>query len=249
VANYEKYLGRAKATGVRTHMKTALAIAGFFMVTFSYYAYAFYVGSYLIVIQKVNTNSGQPYTSGDVLSCFFGVVFGVFALGMATPNMKAITEGRVAGKVAYDIIERVPKILLDDSNAIPVHDVRGLIEFKNVTFRYPTRPEQKILDGFSATFEEGKTTAIVGASGSGKSTIIQLIERFYDPESGSIHVDSSDIKTLRLRDLRRKIGYVGQEPVLFNSTIKDNLLYGNPEASDSEIISALKAANAWDFIN
>jgi ATP-binding cassette subfamily B (MDR/TAP) protein 1 len=129
------------------------------------------------------------YTSGDILACFFGVVFGVFSLGMATPNIKAITEGRVAGKVAYDIIERVPKIKMDNEVTLPVGQIAGKIEFKNVTFRYPTRPEQLILDSFTATFEEGKTTAIVGASGSGKSTIIQLIERFYDPESGSITLD------------------------------------------------------------
>jgi len=103
---------------------------------------------------------------------------------MATPNIKAITEGKVAGKIAYDVIDRKPKILLDDPTSQKVGDVLGKIEFKNVTFRYPTRPEQKVLDDFSATFEEGKTTAIVGASGSGKSTIIQLIERFYDPEAG-----------------------------------------------------------------
>ena len=166
-----------------------MAIAGFFFVMFAYYAYAFYFGSVLIVKQIENTNSGKVYTSGDILSCFFGVVFGVFSLGMATPNIKAITEGRVAGKVAYDIIDRVPRILMDDPIANSVGNIRGSIEFKNVTFRYPTRPEQKVLDDFSATFEEGKTTAIVGASGSGKSTIIQLIERFYDPENGSIVLD------------------------------------------------------------
>ena len=78
-----------------------------------------------------------------------------------------------------------------------------------MTFRYPTRPEQKILDNFSAKFEEGKTTAIVGLSGSGKSTIVQLIERFYDPEAGEVTIDGINIKSLNLRELRRKIGYVG----------------------------------------
>lgn len=168
---------------------------------------------------------------------------------MATPNIKAITEGKVAGKIAFSVIDRRPKILLDDESSQPVGDIKGKIEFKNVTFRYPTRPEQKVLDDFSATFEEGKTTAIVGASGSGKSTIIQLIERFYDPESGCVNLDEKDIKSLHLRELRRKIGYVGQEPVLFNQSIKENLLYGNPDANDEEIIQALKSANAWDFIN
>lgn len=106
------------------------------------------------------------------MACFLGLVFGIFSLGLATPNFKALTEGRVAGKMAYDIIERVPKIKLDDPNSRKIDSLRGSIEFKNVTFSYPTRPEQKILDNFSAIFEEGKTTALVGASGSGKSTIV-----------------------------------------------------------------------------
>jgi ATP-binding cassette subfamily B (MDR/TAP) protein 1 len=111
------------------------------------------------------------------------------SLGLAAPNIKAVTEGRVAGKSAYEIIDRMPNILLDSKEYSNIGEINGKIEFKNVTFRYPTRPEQLILDSFTATFEEGKTTAIVGASGSGKSTIIQLIERFYDPESGSITLD------------------------------------------------------------
>ena len=99
---------------------------------FGYYAYAFYTGSYLITEQVVNTNSGKVYTSGDILSCFFGIVFGVFSLGMAAPNIKAVTEGRIAGKAAYDLIERTPRILLDDPLAQPVGEIKGHIEFKNV---------------------------------------------------------------------------------------------------------------------
>jgi ATP-binding cassette subfamily B (MDR/TAP) protein 1 len=110
-----------------------------------------------------------------------------------------VTEGRVAGKTAYEIIDREPKIKLDDPQSKPIGEVLGKIEFKNVTFRYPTRPEQKVLDDFSATFEEGKTTAIVGASGSGKSTIIQLIERFYDPEAGEIKLDGEHLQKINLR--------------------------------------------------
>ncbi len=88
----------------------------------------------------------------------------------------------------------------------------------------------------------------MGASGSGKSTIIQLIERFYDPEEGQVLIDGRDLRTLNLREVRQKIGYVGQEPVLFNMSIKENLLYGNPYATDEEVKQALKSANAWDFI-
>lgn len=89
----------------------------------------------------------------------------------------------------------------------------------------------------------------MGASGSGKSTIIQLIERFYDPDHGDVILDGRSVKNLHLRELRRKLGYVGQEPVLFNNSIKENLLYGKPDATDEEVIQALKSANAWDFIN
>lgn len=114
MSNYERYLGRARSTGIRTHMKSAIAIAGFFFVMFGYYGYAFYTGSWLVTDKVVNTRTDEPYNAGDIMACFFGIVFGVFSLGMATPNIKAVTEGRVAGKLAYDIIERVPKIQLDD---------------------------------------------------------------------------------------------------------------------------------------
>ena len=170
--NYDKYLGRARATGIKTHMKSGLAIAGFFFSMFGYYGYAFYTGSWLVTEGVTNTRTDKPYDAGDIMACFFGVVFGVFSLGMATPNIKAVTEGRVACKMAYDLIERGPAIKIDDEKYEDVGEIKGKIEFKNVSFSYPSRPEQKILDSFSAEFEEGKTTAIVGASGSGKSTII-----------------------------------------------------------------------------
>ena len=172
IKNYEKYLERAKKTGIKTHMIGAIAIGGFFSTIYGYYAYSFFVGSYMVTKEIKNTNSGNNYSSGDIISCFLGVVYGIFSIGFATPNLKALTEGRVAGKMAFDIIERKPAIPLDDPKAKMVKELKGQIEFKNVTFSYPSRPEQKILDNFSAVFEAGKTTAIVGASGSGKSTIV-----------------------------------------------------------------------------
>lgn len=170
--NYDKFLGRARKAGIKSHFTGALSIACLMFVIFGYYGYAFYTGSWLVEKQVWNPKYDEPYNSGDIISCFFGVVFGIMSLGMATPNIKAIAEGKVAGKMAYDIIDRVPKIKIDDPNSKRLHDIKGKIELRNVTFTYPSRPDQKVLDDFSATFEEGKTTAIVGASGSGKSTII-----------------------------------------------------------------------------
>ena len=117
IINYDKYLGRARNTGVKGNCKSAAAIASFFVGVFLFYAYAFYIGSYLVTKEVENSNSGKIYSNGDVTTCFFGIVFGVFYLGMATPNIKAITEGKLAGKIAYDIIDRSPKISLDDPEA------------------------------------------------------------------------------------------------------------------------------------
>jgi ATP-binding cassette, subfamily B (MDR/TAP), member 1 len=104
------------------------------------------------------------------------------------------------------------------------------------------------LQNFSLTILAGKTTALVGASGCGKSTIIQLLERFYDPDEGNITLDGEDIRNLNLRKMRQLIGYVGQEPVLFNTSIRENMLFAKPDATEQEIQEALIAANAWDFI-
>lgn len=113
---------------------------------------------------------------------------------------------------------------------------------------YPSRPDQKILNDFSHTFKVGTTTAIVGPSGSGKSTVVQLVERFYDPESGEVIVDGKNLKNIKLRNYRQQIGYVGQEPVLFNTTFKKNILMGKPDATDADIEEALRKTNAWDFV-
>ena len=102
---------------------------------------------------------------------------------------------------------------------------------------------------FSHKFEVGKQTAIVGPSGSGKSTTIQLVERFYDPQQGEILVDGNPLKGINLREYRQQIGYVGQEPVMFNMSIKENIKMGKPDATDEEIKEALVAVNAWDFVS
>lgn len=134
-------------------------------------------------------------------------------------------------------------------NPKKIQDFRGEVVLKNVEFTYPNRPEQQVLGVMNIRIPAGKKVALVGESGCGKSTIMQLIERFYDVNEGNVEIDGVDVKDLLLHDLRHKIGYVGQEPVLFATSIKENLKYGKSDASEEEMIQVLKEVNAWDFVS
>ncbi len=122
------------------------------------------------------------------------------------------------------------------------------IQFCNVHFSYPSRPDVPILHGLSFNAKPGQTIAIVGASGSGKSTCVQLLQRFYDYQSGSIYIDGRKIHQYNLKWLRQQIGVVSQEPILFQTTIRQNILFGCDSATDKDIYEAAQKANAHDFI-
>lgn len=128
-------------------------------------------------------------------------------------------------------------------------EIKGDIELKDVYFRYPARPDVQIFAGFSLVVPNGTTVALVGQSGSGKSTVISLIERFYDSESGEVLIDGIALKKLQLRWIRSKIGLVSQEPILFATAIRENIVYGKEDASDEEIRTAVKLANATRFVD
>lgn len=121
--------------------------------------------------------------------------------------------------------------------------------FKDVWFRYPTRKEQWVLKGISFTIKSHETVGLVGQSGSGKSTITQLIYRFYDPQFGQIFIDGVDIKQYNLHSLRACFGLVQQEPLLFNYSIRDNILYSKQDSKDEDILKACQISNALEFIN
>lgn len=170
-------------------------------------------------------------------------------MGGAGPGVIAMKQAQAACKLAMKCIDQVPIVNVNaPGKEVNKETLKGEIVFKNVSFTYPTRPEAKVLKEFSCVFEAGKTTGLVGPSGSGKSTIIQMIERFYKNDSGTITLDGVNIEELDLRSFRRSMGYVGQEPVLFNASIKQNMKFAKPDASDQEIQDALVAANAWTFI-
>ncbi|KAJ1435513.1 P-loop containing nucleoside triphosphate hydrolase [Sesbania bispinosa] len=149
----------------------------------------------------------------------------------------------------FEIIDRVPKIDPDDSSALKPPNVYGSIELKNVDFCYPSRPELLVLSNFSLKVNGGQTVAIVGVSGSGKSTIISLIERFYDPVAGQVLLDGRDLKLYNLRWLRSHLGLVQQEPIIFSTTIRENIIYARHNASEAEMKEAARIANAHHFIS
>ena len=163
--------------------------------------------------------------------------------------MTAFAEGQSAAHRLFTTIKRKPEIDPNNNSGKQLVDMRGDIELKDVYFSYPTRRGQLIFDGFSLHVSSGTTMAIVGESGSGKSTVVSLVERFYDPQAGEVLIDGVNIKNLNLDWIRGKIGLVSQEPLLFMTSIKDNIIYGKEEATLEEIKRAAELANAANFID
>lgn len=162
--------------------------------------------------------------------------------------MNAFASGKAAAYKMFETISRKPKIDAYETVGTVLEDIRGEIELKNVHFRYPARPDVQIFSGFSLHVPSGTTAALVGQSGSGKSTVISLLERFYDPDAGEVLIDGVDLKKLQLKWIREKIGLVSQEPVLFATTIRENIAYGKENATEEEIKTAIELANAAKFI-
>lgn len=160
-----------------------------------------------------------------------------------------LAKGSEAIGSVFAVLDRYSLIEPEDPEGHKPNKITGHVELRDVDFAYPSRPDVTIFREFSLKIEAGKSTALVGQSGSGKSTIIGLIERFYDPLRGAVKVDGRDIKAYHLRSLRKHIALVSQEPTLFAGTIRQNIAYGASEDVDeSEIVEAAKAANAHDFV-
>lgn len=181
--NYSRFLARVTEAGIKSGCTMGFSLGFFFFCIYVAYGYSFAIGAVWVDKAFHNDATDRPYLAGDIIAVFFGVLIGLFSLGGAGPSITAVNVAKAAGKTAFDVIDRTPMIKQDDKSA-DMHVLKGQIEFKNVDFFYPSRPDQPILRNFTHAFEEGKTTAIVGPSGSGKSTTVQLVERFYDPNAG-----------------------------------------------------------------
>uniref|UniRef100_A0A671WWP5 ATP-binding cassette, sub-family B (MDR/TAP), member 4 n=1 Tax=Sparus aurata TaxID=8175 RepID=A0A671WWP5_SPAAU len=240
IKRYNKNLEDAMAMGIKKALSSNIAMGFTFLMIYLSYALAFWYGSTLIL-------SGE-YTIGSVLTVFFVVLIGAFTVGQTSPNIQSFASARGAAHKVYSIIDHKPIIDSYSEMGHKLDFVKGDIEFKGIHFNYPSRPEVKILNNLTLNVKSGQTMALVGSSGCGKSTTVQLLQRFYDPHEGSICIDGHDIRTLNIRYLREMIGVVSQEPILFATTITENIKYGRPDVTQEEIIQATKEANAYDFI-
>ena len=191
----------------------------------------------------------QGDISGGTIAAFvFAGVLAAGAFGALTEVLGDLLRGAgAAGRLAELLRER-PTIVAPERPIPLPHPPRGSLSFRNVTFRYPTRPEVAALKDFTLEVEPGETVAIVGPSGAGKSTIFQLVERFYDPQAGTIRIDGVPLVSADPVDIRQRIAYVPQEGVLFSANARDNLRYGDWGASDDAIREAARAANAESFL-
>jgi ATP-binding cassette subfamily B (MDR/TAP) protein 1 len=171
------------------------------------------------------------------------------SLGQAAPSLTAFIRAKAAAYPIFEMIERDTMSKASSRMGQKLDKVEGCIQFKNVSFSYPSRPDVVVFNNLCLDIPSGKIVALVGGSGSGKSTVVSLIERFYEPLSGEILLDGYNIRELDLKWLRQQIGLVNQEPALFATSIRENILYGKDDATLDEITRAAKLSEALSFIN
>ncbi|MGG7200665.1 ABC transporter ATP-binding protein [Clostridium butyricum] len=201
----------------------------------------------LIVWVGANQVSGFKMDVGEMMAYMQYVMQIIFAFLMLSMMFIMIPRASVSGDRIADVLEAKTSIK-NNNIASKIDNCTGLVEFKNVCFRYPGGDED-VLNNISFTARPGETTAFIGSTGSGKSSIINLIPRFYDPSSGEVLIDGINIKNIDLHELRKNIGYVPQKGILFSGTIKSNLSYADKNASDENILRAASIAQAMEFID
>jgi ATP-binding cassette subfamily B protein len=186
-------------------------------------------------------------SGGDLASFVFYSIVVAGAVGSISEIMAELQRGSAAIDRIQGLLDVKPSIA---PPALPVAlpQARGAVVFDAVEFRYPTRPDTPALDGFSLDVAPGDTVALVGPSGAGKTTVFQLLLRYYDPQQGAVRIDGVDLRTCDPAEARARIAIVPQDPVIFSTTALENIRYGRPEACDAEVRAAAEAANAAGFI-
>jgi ATP-binding cassette, subfamily B (MDR/TAP), member 1 len=260
INKYRVFLLEAMQIGIRKGFNVGLGNGLLFGACFGTYALGFWYGGKLVADDLDKGCSGDCLTGGTILAVFFSVLLGSMALGQIAPPLTSVTTALTAAVPLFKLINETNAKVAQSSTTEeikPTEKLTGEIIFSNVTFAYPTRPDQLVCRDYNLAIQKGETVALVGQSGCGKSTIMNLLLKFYRVLEGDVKIDGYHIDQLHTRWFRSQIGYVGQEPVLFSGTIAENIAYGldkefTPKLSAEElkeqIMTAAKLANAHEFI-
>jgi len=255
---YTKNLLPSLKLGIKKSHVSGLCMGSVFCIAYICYSVAFVKGGQFVF--------GGALIPADVFKVLLGIMFGSLSLGACGGAAAALSAATSSASVLFHIIDRqstpdneqeISSISVDgDDNANTTTattssqtSLKGHIEFKNVHFTYPSRPDTEILKGISFQCHPGQTIALVGASGSGKSTIVQLLERFYEKSEGEIWIDGKKIEDYNVPWLRSQMGLVSQEPILFDTTIAENIAISCPGATMEQIEETARLANAHGFIS
>ncbi|KAF8536117.1 ABC transporter-like protein [Trichophaea hybrida] len=246
---YDEHLKVAQKWGFKSRAVVGCMFASMMVTMYLNYGLAFWQGSRFLLRGEASL--------GDILTVLMAVMIGAFSLGNVAPNIQAFTTAVSAAQKIYSTIDRISPLNPDEETGDKLEHFEGTIELRGVKHIYPSRPTIEVIKDMDLFIPAGKVTALVGASGSGKSTIVGLVERFYDPVAGQILLDGHDVSSLNLRWLREHISLVSQEPVLFGTTIFENVCHGligtryenaSPEVKMDLVVKACVMSNADGFI-
>ena len=250
VRQYDKHLAEAEKYGYKFKFVFAVMVGAMHMVIYLNYGLAFWMGSRFLVKGELPLSS--------ILTILMAIMIGAFGLGNVAPNVQAFTTAISAAAKIFNTIDRVSPLDPTSDAGEKLTDIEGTIELTHIKHIYPSRPEVTVMNDVNLVIPAGKQTALVGASGCGKSTIVGLVERFYDPVGGQVFLDGHDISTLNLRWLRQQISLVSQEPTLFGTTVFENIAHGligtrfeneTGGIRKERVIQAAKKANAHNFVS
>ena len=240
--NYHQSLVIQAQESLRSVLKSSILYAASQSFVFLCIALGFWYGGKLL--------GDREYTQLQFFICFSAIIFGAQSAGTIFSFAPDMGKAKQAAQELKTLFDRKPSIDTWSNDGEGIDDVEGYIEFRDVHFRYPTRPEQPVLRGLNLRVKPGQYVALVGASGCGKSTTIALLERFYDPLAGGVYIDGKEISKLKLNEYRKHLALVSQEPTLYQGTIRENILLGasGEDPTEDAVVQACKDANIYDFI-
>ncbi len=238
IARYKKAMGSV--------VNTALKVAWYRAAFISFIIFMLFGGIVAIMWYGARLVQHGEMTGGELIQFILYTMFIGASIAGLGDLFAQVQKAVGASERVLEVLQENPEWQPDDQ--IDEARLKGSIGFQNINFAYPTRPEVEVLKNVNLHIEEGQKVALVGHSGAGKSTIVQLLQRFYNPNEGEVQVAGVDIQDIHLQSLRKHIGTVPQEVILFGGTIEENIRYGKPEATKEEVIEAARKANALDFI-